>query len=309
MDDKRRDILLAGLCVCMVALLGLSLWQGKQIDALSAQAARDRSSLSSELDRLGTNWYGQMQGLMEDAQSKVSSFQATPAGVDLGARGILLDARLVPKEWRAGMAVTLIQMDPEGREVRRSPLEDDGSHGFEQRLTLRQEDMDAYFEVELDSGGVISRERLDYWLYMRAVVPGLGGWSYSGDPETWHRNEDGTGTLTLRDGLECDLTDGEGRDVTLTDPEYRVYRNGTQIAAVPARTDSVNFGYAPQRWETADRTFPAAEGDEFLLTFAATDGAGVRFEDAFGLWRLTEEGILEEGIDEGFPRILWDEMG
>ena len=292
-DGKKGTILRAGAAV----LLALTIWQGWTLREQGEQIAGLRRSvqdLGREVQSLSGTVQRTVRDALEEADSLLSSYEVKMAGLDAQTRSALAEVTLWPKEYRKGMTAVLLVSDGQTGDTRREPMADNGAHGFACTLSLSLEGEGWWtLNAELSDGGTVAREKMEYSLDAWSVLPHYGGGSWSGKPE---RVGD-----AFAPPLDYDvwIEDPDGTRADLTDTEFRMYCNGALAFSTAGVLSETAGSGGEAMWTCRDwqESYPAQEGDTFLLTFRGVDRpTGVGYEFPIEVWYMTEGGGIRQGV-------------
>lgn len=237
---------------------------------------------------------------LEDAVRLAVGYELEPAGIDRETRSLLAEASVTLKTWRADtQAVLLVEQAGELREV---PMTQRENGVFTAPVALAAERQgEISLALTVTNDGATSREDLGSWWDVSELLPcqkgGFGGGGYD------FRD----GQLTLNGSYDFVIYGREGGPVAVSDPVFRVYRNGKlemeQAAALEEPKDWY-YNYTVGEWP---ETVSCQPGDTVLLTFSCTDDYGLTYEFTHTRWTVLEDGRLEEDWreEDESPVLSW----
>ena len=294
MEKKGRDWgkLAAMLCA---ALLGLNLWQLRQLSDLRGELRSVESNLQMESRRLDE----QVQTLRRDVKSGdqlVQRWDYAPS-VNMDRHCLDVEISVVLKEWGEDSAAELLWYDEnDGGGGGSVPLSGDGTGTFAGRLELPLDGAgtDIGLGLVTRDGGVRRREELGLLGSVSELLPvrcdfqaGRTQAEYMKDAFTVYE----CGAELYTNSLE---TEGH---------VFRIRRNGDVAAEQAAEPGDRLDSYFCGRLSSAVRP-----GDEMALTFFCRDENGLGYEFLLQSWVAVEERDVAPGSPEwtSWPRLTWD---
>ena len=294
MEKKGRDWgkLAAMLCA---ALLGLNLWQLRQLSDLRGELRSVESNLQMESRRLDE----QVQTLRRDVKGGdqlVQRWDYAPS-VNMDRHCLDVEISVVLKEWGEDSAAELLWYDEnDGGGGGSVSLSGDGTGTFAGRLELPLDGAGADIGLGLVTrdGGVRRREELGLLGSVSELLPvrcdfqaGRTQAEYMKDVFTVYE----CGAELYTNSLE---TEGH---------VFRIRRNGDVAAEQAAEPGDRLDSYFCGRLSSAVRP-----GDEMALTFFCRDENGLGYEFLLQNWVAVEERDVAPGSPEwtSWPRLTWD---
>ena len=302
-EKKRRDWKKIAAAVFCAVLLGLNLWQLRQISDLRGQLGSVETNLQMETRRLDERLVN-VQRAAQEADAAVLDWEYTTA-VNRETRSLGVAISVTLKEWRPDTAVELVWTAEAGETGGPVSLTHNGVGTFTGTLDLpvEQSSQGVSLDVKIMDDETARRESLGYLDDVPALLPvQSSGWSYSGPDYT--RDKDRNGTLTIPD---CDiwLEGCKGESLSgIFDAVFRLRRNG-EIAA----EKTAMFGDTLQQYTCWDLTSEAQIGDSLDLTFFCRDESGLGYEFFLNGWEIDENGIkdaVSSSPEADWPRLTWD---
>lgn len=301
MEEKRAWTRGLTLALCVV-LLGVDLWQVRQISDLRGQLGSVETNLQMETRRLDER-VQDVQRTVRDAGALVQDWGYAPS-VDAAKRCLSVEVWVALKEWGKEDSVEVLWTDQREGGEGSARLLGGGAGRFSGTLELP---LAGYREFTLAavirSADSQRREDLGYLGGTPGLLPvQCFGWGTGGPNYT--RDADKNGTLTVS-GCEVNLTGFEGgADLPqLSGQAFRLRRNG-ETAAEP----TAMYGDTIDRYACEELSSEARVGDEFILTFYCRDENGLGYEFFLEGWSIDENG-LGDGLapEADWPKLTWDE--
>lgn len=302
MDGKKNRIQALTLVLCLL-LVGLNLWQLRQISDLREQLARTETNLQTETRRLDERVQA-VQRAAQKADAAVLDWEYTTS-VNKEQRVLDVTVDLSLKEWSVDTAVWVNWTSlPDGR-TGSEPLRGGRSGHLRGTLKLPVGGRREYaLEAVIQNGESQRLEDLGYLGDTTTLLPvqlaGCGGSSAD-----YTREKDGSGTFDLS-FYEVNLQGSKGnRAPEVKDAVFRLRRNGDVAVEQAAKYGETieNYTYDPEKGLTAE----AGVGDEFTLSFFCRDASGLGYEFDLEQWSIGESGISREAGPEDFwPRLTWN---
>lgn len=292
---KKNGLQLLTLALCAV-LLAVVVQQGKKLEDMEnyldyAIDTQDRvlENIRGVSDYMGHTVAGAMK-LME-------GYTLTPIGVEADTHSLLMELSLSLREWWADTQVTLLlTVEEQTTEISMTPA---GNGAFIAPVAVPVERGAVTMDLRVLGGGSYHREHLDSWDDGRKLLPiqrsGFGGarWACEND------------RLVPDDGNYVEFSSPGGERIRVTDPVYRLYRNGRLVAEQPGKWPG-DCTYMSGAWP---EDISCKHGDTILLTLVCRDDYGLTYE--FDLEHMTARtsGEMEtEWRDEyWFPTLTWPE--
>lgn len=297
MDEKKNRIQILTLVLCLF-LVGLNLWQLRQISDLRGQLGSVETNLQMETRRLDERVQA-VQRTVQDADKLVQDWELRSVKVDRDSRCLRAEVSLRLKEWREDTQVCLAIM--QGLDTRYAAMTSGGGQ-FTGVAEIPVNNQEVRLLAQVSAEGLRKEEDLSGWDSASMLLPvQCFGWG-SGGPD-YARNADNNGTLTVT-GCEVNLSGVEGKaDLPqLSDQVFRLRRN-EEIAA----EGTAMYGDSIDRYTCQELSAEARVGDRILLTFFCRDESGLGYEFFLDCWAIDDNGLGERLAPEAdWPRLTWD---
>ena len=289
--------------ILCVALLGLSLWQGKRISDLEQAVWTAQSSVIDNVDRISQR-VSSLSAELESAGDLVRDWSYESA-VNTEKRGLDIKVSLVLKEWQADTVVKLfvkqMRSDSDASETV-VPLSGDGAGVFTGTMPLMLYELSGEYTLDavIANNDTQRRESLGYLGDAAGLLPlQCYGWGVAGP--VYDRNADKSGMLTV-DHCEAELTGLDGNPSELSDQVFRLRRGG-KVAAEKAAVSGDRIG----QYTCEELSAEVWTGDRLALTFFCRDASGLGYEFFLDGWSIEEGGLGREIAPEtDYPRLTWD---
>lgn len=297
MDEKKNRIQILTLVLCLF-LVGLNLWQLRQISDLRGQLGSVETNLQMETRRLDERVQA-VQRAAQDADKLVQDWELRSVKVDRDSRCLRAEVSLRLKEWREDTQVCLAIM--QGLDTRYAVLTS-GRGQFTGVAEFPANSQEVRLVAQISTDGLQKEEDLFGWDSASMLLPvQCYGWG-SGGPD-YVRDADNNGTLTVTD-CEVNLSGVEGRAdfPQLSGQVFRLRRNGDVAAEKTAM-----YGDTIDRYTCEELSSEAQIGDELTLTFFCRDESGLGYEFFLDCWAIDDNGLGERIAPEAdWPRLTWD---
>lgn len=282
-----------------VVLLGLNLWQLRQLSDLREQLRSTETNLQTEIRRLDERLVS-VQRMAKDADKLVEDWNYNTAVLP-ETRSLAAEVSVTLKEWRADTAAELVWAAETGQKGS-AALTDDGSGSFTGTIELSLWDFpqEISLDVKITSGETTRRENLGYLGGFDEMLPVQSdSWSYGGPEYT--RDAGKNGTLTLNNcGIRLEGLKGDSLP-DLSGQVFRLRRNG-EIAMEKTAMLGETFG----QYTCWDLSSQAQIGDKLALTFFCRDGSGLGYEFFLNGWTIDEHGLADAAPEADWPKLTWD---
>ena len=297
MDEKKNRIQILTLVLCLF-LVGLNLWQLRQISDLRGQLGSVETNLQMETRRLDERVQA-VQRTVRDADKLVQDWELVSVSPDARSRCLRAEVSLRLKEWREDTQVRLTAV--QGADTWSAAMTGGGGR-YTGMVEIPVNSRVVLLEAQVSAQGLQREEELGAWDSASMLLPvQCFGWG-SGGPD-YVRDADNNGTLTVT-GCEVNLSGVEGRaDLPqLSDQVFRLRRNGEVVTEKTAM-----FGNTIDRYTCEELSSEAQIGDEFILTFFCRDESGLGYEFFLYCWAIDDNGLGERIAPEAdWPRLTWD---
>lgn len=295
-ENKKRDWGKIAAVLC-AALLGLNLWQLRQISDLRNQLVSTETNLHMEIRRLDERLVA-VQRTVTEADKLVQDWELRSVKVDRDSRSLQAEVSLRLKEWREDTQVCLAIM--QGLDTRYAAMTGGGGQ-YTGVAEFPANSQEVRLVAQISAEGLQKEEDLLGWGSASMLLPvQCYGWSVVGPDYT--RNPDKTGTLTVSH-CDADMKGFEGNSLPqLSDQVFRLRRNGDVAAEKTAM-----YGETINQYTCEELSAEAGIGDEFILTFFCRDESGLGYEFSLDEWTIDEGGVsgrIDSGVD--WPRLTWD---
>ena len=296
--------------VLNVVLLVLLLFQGSRLEQLGRSTANDVASTMTQVRRI----WEQVDILQSQLQEEklIADCSLEPTGLDMEARALLADVALQLKEWGADTSAVL-QVELAGDRVA-FPMTAAGDGVFTASVSLpveQKEDTVPVLTLLAETGGVTVREDVDNIPRTFDLMPVARGVSGGGSLR-WR-----DGQLLLPSGFSFTPYDFADNNITVQEPQFRLYRNGEMVLQEEAvhRAGNPRIPHCYYLWETNEdgrgQEIPVegVPGDIILLTFSCRDEYGLEYEFYIEGWEIGEDDVenYEAAQLWYIPQLTWPE--
>ncbi|MCI9120961.1 MAG: hypothetical protein HFG00_05475 [Oscillibacter sp.] len=290
--DKMRT----GTLVLCVILLGLNLWQLRQLSDLREALQSAETNLQMETRRLDERVQA-VQRAAGDADKLVQDWEFQSLEVDPASRCLRAKVFLQLKEWQEDTQVRLTVV--QGSETREAVMSGEaGQYTGTAEIPVNSQALRLLANVS--AGGFQKEEDLFAWDSASMLLPvQCSSWGYGGPEYVW--NADKTGVLTVT-GCDANLTGFEGKNVPqLSGQVFRLRRN-EEIAA----EKTAMFGETIDQYTCGELSAEVRLGDQILLTFFCRDEFGLGYEFFLDGWIVREKGVVDSVPNwTRSPRLTW----
>ncbi len=296
MDGKKNRMQVLTLVLC-VALLGLNLWQLRQISDLRGQLGSVETNLQMETRRLDERVQA-VQRTVTEADKLVQDWELHAVDVDPASRCLRAEVSLRLKEWREDTQVRLTAV--QGTNTRQAAMTGEAGQ-YSGTVEIPVNSQGVRLLAGVSAGGLRKEEDLFGWDSASMLLPvQCGGWGIGGP--SYARNADKTGTLTVS-LCEAELEGFEGTGLPqLFGQVFRLRRNGDVAAEKTAM-----YGETIGQYTCEELSASASIGDEFILTFFCRDESGLGYEFFLNGWSIDDNGLGERLAPEAdWPKVTWD---
>lgn len=299
MEEKRRDWKkIAAVAFCAV-LLGLNLWQLRQISDLRGQLQSVETNLQMETRRLDERVQA-VQRAAQEAYAEVLDWEYTTA-VNKEQRVLDVTVDLSLKEWSVDTSVWVNWTSlPDGR-TGSEPLRGGSGH-FTGTLKLPVGGRREYtLEAVVQNGESQRLEDLGYLGDTTTLLP-VQCYSYGVGGPTLSRYASRPDLLTISD-CDVNLEGCKGEPLPdLSNQVFRLRRNG-EIA----EETTAMYGETISQYTCEEMSIEIQPGDEMELTFFCRDNSGLGYEFSLRSWTVNESGVGEQASpEESWPKLTWD---
>lgn len=299
MEEKRRDWKkIAAVAFCAV-LLGLNLWQLRQISDLRGQLQSVETNLQMETRRLDERVQA-VQRAAQEAYAEVLDWEYTTA-VNKEQRVLDVTVDLSLKEWSVDTAVWVNWTSlPDGK-TGSEPLRGGSGH-FTGTLKLPVGGRREYtLEAVVQNGESQRLEDLGYLGDTTTLLP-VQCYSYGVGGPTLSRYASRPDLLTISD-CDVNLEGCKGEPLPdLSNQVFRLRRNG-EIA----EETTAMYGETIGQYTCEEMSIEIQPGDEMELTFFCRDNSGLGYEFSLRSWTVNESGVGEQASpEESWPKLTWD---
>lgn len=294
MEGKKNWNWTAALCI---VLLGLNVWQLRQISDLRSELETTEAVLQMEMSQLNERILA-VHRLVKDADTLVQDWEVVSVGLDGESRCLRMEVSLRLKEWREDTQVHLAAVQgPDTRDIAMTG----GGGQYSGTLELPVNSREVRLFARISVQGFQKEENLSGWESASMLLPvQCFGWGVGGPDYT--RDADKNGVLTVT-SCNADLMGYEKRALPqLSGQVFRLRRNGEVVTEKTAM-----YGETIDQYTCERLTSKAQTGDEFILTFFCRDESGLGYEFFLRGWSIDEGGLGAEIVPEAdWPRLTWD---
>lgn len=295
--ERREDWIQALTLVLCALLLGLNLWQFRQLSDLRGELMSVETNLQMETRRLDERVQA-VQRTVTEADKLVQDWELRSLDVDPASRCLRAEVSLRLKEWREDTQVQLTVI--QGPDTRRAAMTG-GKGRYTGAVEIPVNSQGIRLLADVSADGLRKEEDLFGWDSTSMLLPvqccgwGVGGPDYA-------RNADKTGTLTVSH-CEAELEGFEGNSLPqLSGQVFRLRRNGDVAAEKTAM-----YGDTIDQYTCGELTSEAQIGDELTLTFFCRDESGLGYEFYLNSWTIDDGGLRELlPLEADWPRLTWD---
>lgn len=269
MDGKRSWMQTFTLVFCAM-LLGLNLWQGRQIEALRQEMWSAQSRVMDDV-RSVSRQVSALSSQVEEGEKLVRDWELAPAGMDKDAGSLLTEVSLNLKEWGEDTEVRLTARQGSGTRI--VSLKNTGTGRFSGNLPVSLEGEALSLEVCVDSGGTSRQEELGGWddvamlLPIRLTGSGYGGPTYQ------------NGVFSV-DCYTVDLRDQNDRPAAAAEPSFCLQKNGETVWEGAGLLQ--DGAYTPGKALEAE----CRSGDTVALFFTCRDEYGLKYTFPLESWEI-----------------------
>ena len=296
MDGKKNRTQALTLALCAV-LLGLNLWQLRQVSDLRGQLLSVETNLQMETRRLDERVQA-VQRAAQEADKLVRDWEVRSVKVDRDSRSLRAEVSLRLKEWREDTQVQLTVI--QGLDTREAAMTGGGGQ-YTGAVEIPVNSQEVRLLAQVSAEGLQKEEELFGWDSASMLLPvQCYGWGTGGPGYTKVTNRNGTLAVV---SCEAELMGYEKRALPqLSEQEFRLRRNGDVAAEKTAM-----YGETIGQYTCEELTAEARAGDRFFLTFFCRDESGLGYEFFLNGWEIDESGIKDAvPPGEGWPRLTWD---
>ena len=297
--------------VLNVVLLVLLLFQGSRLEQLGRSTANDVASTMTQVRRIWEQ-VDILQTQLQEGEKLIADWSLEPAGLDLEARALLADVALQLKEWGADTSAVL-QVELAGDRVA-FPMTAAGDGVFTASVSLpveQKEDTVPVLTLLAETGGVTVREDVDNIPRTFDLMPVARGVSGGGSLR-WR-----DGQLLLPSGFSFTPYDFADNNITVQEPQFRLYRNGELVLQEEAVHSAGNpriphcYYLRETNEDGRGQEIPVegVPGDIILLTFSCRDEYGLEYEFYIEGWEIGEDDVenYEADLLWYIPQLTWPE--
>ena len=297
--------------VLNVFLLVLLLLQGSRLEQLGRSTANDVASTMTQVRRIWEQ-VDALQTQLWEGEKLIADYSLEPTGLDMEAHALLADVALQLKEWGADTSAVL-QVELAGDRIA-FPMTAAGDGVFTASVSLpveQKEDTVPVLTLLAETGGVTVREDVDNIPRTFDLMPVARGVSGGGSLR-WR-----DGQLLLPSGFSFTPYDFADNNITVQEPQFRLYRNGEMVlkeeAVHRARNHRIPHCYYLRETNEDGRgqeiPVEGVPGDIILLTFSCRDEYGLEYEFYIEGWEIGEDDVenYEADLLWYIPQLTWPE--
>jgi len=286
--------------VLNIVLLAYVVYLGGKLESMERTLENDihrmEDHIHTSIDHIQRN----VENAIEEATKLVAEYTLEPVAVDKEDHTLEVNLGLQLHKWSADTYVDVEVVSGANTYLKRLPIDAAGSCSG--NLIFQVENSE---EVKLAAivtmNGVTTREDLGGWGEIAQMLPiQFAAWGGA-----WPMYREGMLSL---DQYQIYL-DGGGRwEITVEEPEFRIYRNDRleKVVSVDTRRDGPQIEH--EIW-LEQLTMPCNPGDTVRMTVACKDHLGLGYEFSLGIWSVpAEDGDLEElPLEmETQAKLIWD---
>ena len=297
--------------VLNVVLLVLLLLQGSRLEQLGRSTANDVASTMTQVRRIWEQ-VDILQSQLQEEEKLIADCSLELTGLDMETRSLLTEATVTLRQWGTDTSAVL-QVELAGDRVA-FPMTAAGDGVFTASVSLpveQKEDTVPVLTLLAETGGVTVREDVDNIPRTFDLMPVARGVSGGGSLR-WR-----DGQLLLPSGFSFTPYDFADNNITVQEPQFRLYRNGEQVLQEEAvhRAGNPRIPHCYYLRETNEdgrgQEIPVegVPGDIILLTFSCRDEYGLEYEFYIEGWEIGEDDVenYEADLLWYIPQLTWPE--
>lgn len=307
---KRNWLQVATLILC-AALLGLNLWQGRQIEALRQEMWNAQKGILNDFNSMRQQVTG-LSARIAEGEKLVRDWELAPTGMDKETNSLLTEVSLNLKEWRADTEVWLTAR--QGSNTNIVYLGSNGTGQFSGSLPVSLAGETLSLEVRVAGGGTSRQEELGGWDDVSMLLPVQISGSGYGEPT--YRN----GVFSV-DDYSVNLTDRNYEPAAVKEPAFYLQRNGETVweaEGVPrmdawaasglSMEEAREAGLAVEGSYSIDGPAEAEcqPGDTVALFFTCRDEYGLKYTFPLESWQVDGDGRMPVTAPGSSPALSWD---
>jgi len=228
-----------------------------------------------------------VENAIEEANKLVTDYTVEPVGIDAKNHTLAVSLRLQLRRWSADTVVDVIVTAGADTVTRRMPI--DAAGACSGTLAFPVEDSgEVKLAAAITTNGVTTHEELDGWGDIAQMLPV----QYTGGGGAWPMYREG---MLSVDTYHAFLNGGGRWEITVEEPEFRIYLNDRLEKTVPVDTQLDGLQSEHRIFMEQQLLVPCEPGDTVRMTVACKDHLGLGYEFNLGIWRVpAEDGDLEE---------------
>ena len=253
-----------------------------------------------------------LQSQLQEEEKLIADCSLELTGLDMETRSLLTEATVTLRQWGTDTSAVL-QVELAGDRVA-FPMTAAGDGVFTASVSLpveQKEDTVPVLTLLAETGGVTVREDVDNIPRTFDLMPVARGVSGGGSLR-WR-----DGQLLLPSGFSFTPYDFADNNITVQEPQFRLYRNGEQVLQEEAvhRAGNPRIPHCYYLRETNEdgrgQEIPVegVPGDIILLTFSCRDEYGLEYEFYIEGWEIGEDDVenYEAAQLWYIPQLTWPE--
>ena len=258
------------------------------------------------------NAQGILQSQLQEEEKLIADYSLELTGLDMETRSLLTEATVTLRQWGTDTSAVL-QVELAGDRVA-FPMTAAGDGVFTASVSLpveQKEDTVPVLTLLAETGGVTVREDVDNIPRTFDLMPVARGVSGGGSLR-WR-----DGQLLLPSGFSFTPYDFADNNITVQEPQFRLYRNGELVLQEEAvhRAGNPRIPHCYYLRETNEdgrgQEIPVegVPGDIILLTFSCRDEYGLEYEFYIEGWEIGEDDVenYEADLLWYIPQLTWPE--
>ena len=275
------SILLNVVLLAAVVYLGGKLEETQRVMRDDIQRTEDHIHTSiSHIER-------NVENAIKEATKLVADYTMEPVGIDAKNHTVEMKIDLQLRKWSADACVDVEVISGANTYLKRLPIDETGSCSG--NLIFPVEDSgEVKLAAAITTNGVTTHEELDGWGDIAQMLP----IQYTGGGGAWPMYREG---MLSVDTYHAFLNGGGRWEITVEEPEFRIYLNDRLEKTVPVDTQLDGLQSEHRIFMEQQLLVPCEPGDTVRMTIACKDHLGLGYEFNLGIWRVpAEDGDLEE---------------
>jgi len=287
--------------VLNIVLLAYVVYLGGELEgverALRNDIQRTEDHIYTSISYIERN----VENAIEEATKLVTEYTMEPVGIDAENHALVMNVRLQLRQWSTDTMVDVIVAAGANTYIKRMPVDTTGSCSGNLIFTV-EDSSEVKLAAAITMNGVTTREDLGGWDDIAQMLP-IQFAAWGGEVPDYKE-----GMVSLEQ-LQIFLNGGSRWEITVKEPEFRIYINDRLEKAVSVDTQQDGPQIEHQILMEQQLLVPCDPGDTVRMTIACKDDLGLGYEFNLDIWGVPEEdGYLEELPLEMETRakLIWD---